>query len=317
MCNGFLPFTPSREARSSPLSVAGTSIGRKDPVNEARPLLGSHVSVAGGLASAFERAERIACTTMQIFVKNANRWSASALGEGDVDRFRLAASRSPVRPVVAHAAYLINLCAVKENVLKKSRAALADELTRCGALGIHALVFHPGAHMGAGITPGLRRIVESLNTVHAQTPGVKTLTTIETTAGQGTTLGNTFEQIAEIIAGVEQPERMAVCMDTCHLFAAGYPIHTADGWTDVMKAFDATVGIARLAVVHVNDSRKPFGSRLDRHEQIGKGMIGLEGFRSLMNDPRLSSVPKILETEKSEDMHEDVENMSRLRSLLL
>jgi deoxyribonuclease-4 len=279
-------------------------------------LLGSHVSVAGGLEAAFDRAARIGCTTMQIFVKNANRWAASALGEGEIGRFRAAAATSSVRPVVAHAAYLINLCAVKADVLEKSRNALTDELSRCGALGIHALVVHPGAHMGAGEDAGVRRIAESINHVHAQTPGVTTLTTIETTAGQGTTLGATFEQIAAIIDGVEQKERMAVCMDTCHLFAAGYAIHTPEGWRQVMERFDATVGLARLAVVHVNDSRKPFGSHLDRHEQIGKGMIGLEGFRPLMNDPRLAGVPKILETEKSEDMHEDVENMNRLRSLL-
>ncbi|MGA9118852.1 MAG: deoxyribonuclease IV [Bacteroidota bacterium] len=280
------------------------------------PVLGSHVSVAGGVSTAFERAERIGCTTMQIFVKNASRWTASALASEEVQRFRDLAAVSPVRPVVAHAAYLINMCANKTDVLKKSRAALEDELIRCESLGVSALVLHPGAHLGAGEEAGVRLIAESLNRVHDRTPDFRVLTAIETTAGQGTTLGSTFEQLAKIIDGVEQKGRMAVCMDTCHLFAAGYPIHTPEGWGEVMRQFDATVGISRLAVIHVNDSKKPFDSRRDRHEQIGKGMIGLEGFRPLMQDSRLSSIPKILETEKSEDMHEDVENMERLRSLL-
>ena len=280
------------------------------------PLLGTHVSVAGGLATAFERAAATGCTTMQIFVKNANQWAAKPIAGDDLQRFRDAAASSSVRPVIAHAAYLINLCAKNPSILKKSRAAFEDELRRCEQLGVHALVVHPGAHLGEGEEAGLRLIAESLNRIHEQTPGFRVLTTIETTAGQGTTVGYRFEHLREIIDRVEDKGRMAVCMDTCHLFAAGYPVHTPDGWDEVIRSFDTIVGLSRLAAVHTNDSKKPFGSRLDRHEQIGKGMIGLEGFRKLMNDPRFSSVPKILETEKSEDMHEDVENMQRLKSLL-
>lgn len=280
------------------------------------PLLGTHVSVAGGLATAFQRAADIGCTTMQIFVKNANQWSAKPITRDDVGRFREAAAASAVRPVIAHAAYLINLCAKNPAVLQKSRAGFEDELRRCEQLGVHALVLHPGAHLGEGEEAGLRKIAESLNAIHERTRDVKVLTTLETTAGQGTTLGYRFEHLREIIDRVEDQSRMAVCFDTCHLFAAGYPIHTPDGWNEVIRTFDDIVGLQRLAVVHTNDSKKPFGSRLDRHEQIGEGMIGLEGFRMLMTDPRFFSVPKILETEKSEDMHEDVENMRRLRSLL-
>ncbi len=279
-------------------------------------LLGTHVSVAGGLATAFGRAAATGCTTMQIFVKNANQWAAKPIAGDDIQRFRDAAASSTVRPVIAHAAYLINLCAKNPSILKKSRAAFEDELRRCEQLGVHALVVHPGAHLGEGEDAGLRLIAESLNHIHDQTPDFKVLTTIETTAGQGTTVGYRFEHLRDIIDRVEDKGRMAVCMDTCHLFAAGYPIHTPEGWNEVIRSFDSIVGLSRLAVVHTNDSKKPFGSRLDRHEHIGKGMIGLEGFRSLMNDPRFSSVPKILETEKSEDMHEDVENMQRLKSLL-
>lgn len=280
------------------------------------PLLGTHVSVSGGLQTAFERAARAGCTTMQLFVKNANQWKAKPLTDAEIGAFRAAALPSPVRPVIAHAAYLINLCAVAPGVREKSRAALEDELQRCEALGIHALVFHPGAHVGAGEEAGIRCIAESLNVIHERTRDFHVRTALETTAGQGTTLGYRFEQLRAIIDLVEDRPRMAVCMDTCHMFTAGYPIHTPEGWQAAMKEFDETIGLDRLVAVHVNDSKKAFGSRLDRHEHIGKGEIGLEGFRSLMNDPRLEQVPKILETEKSEDMHEDVENMEALRSLV-
>ncbi len=280
------------------------------------PLLGTHVSVSGGLHTAFERAARVGCTTMQLFVKNANQWKAKPLTDDEVRTFRAAAAASPVRPVIAHAAYLINLCAVAPGVIDKSRAALEDELRRCEALGLRALVFHPGSHVGAGEEAGLRCIADSLNVIHDRTRDFHVLTALETTAGQGTTLGYRFEQLRAIIDRVEDGDRMAVCMDTCHMFTAGYPIHTPEGWEAVMKEFDAILGLARLVAIHVNDSKKPFGSRLDRHEHIGKGLIGLEGFRGLMNDPRLEQVPKILETQKSEDMHEDAENMAALTSLL-
>lgn len=286
-------------------------------MNALPTLLGTHISVAGGLHTAFERASRIGCTTMQIFVKNANMWKARPASAADISRFRDAAAASPVSPVIAHAAYLINLCAAKPEVLDKSIGAFEDELRRCEELGIHALVVHPGAHVGAGEEDGMRRIAESLNEIHRRTPGFHTLSTLETTAGQGTTLGYRFEQLRRIIDLVDEKNRMAVCIDTCHVFAAGYPLHTAEGWRTTMDEFDRTIGLSRLAVIHVNDSKKPFGSRLDRHEHIGRGEIGLEGFRPLMNDPRLAAVPKILETDKSDDMHEDVENMAALRSLLL
>jgi deoxyribonuclease-4 len=268
-------------------------------------LLGPHVSVSGGLHTAFARAARIGCTAMQIFVKNASQWSAR----------ELTADEGP-GPVLAHAAYLINLCAADAGVLARSRAGLEDELRRAERLGLTALVVHPGAHLGAGEEQGIAAVAESLNRVHARTRDFQVLTALETTAGQGTTLGWRFEQLRGIIDRVEDAARMAVCLDTCHLFAAGYPVHTAAGWEETLRAFEQTVGLPRLAAVHCNDSRKPFAARRDRHEHIGKGLMGLEGFRALMNDPRLAGVPKILETEKSEDMHEDVENMNVLKSLL-
>jgi len=280
------------------------------------PLLGTHVSVSGGIHTAFERASSIGCTTMQLFVKNANRWAGKPLVAEDIQSYKSASAGARVAPVVAHAAYLINLCAVQGETLVKSRQGFEDELLRCEALGILGLVVHPGAHMGAGEEEGIRRIAESLNTVHDRTPGFRTLSILEVTAGQGTTIGSRFEHLRGIVDLLDVPERTAVCLDTCHAFAAGYDLRSASGWETMLHEFDTTIGLSRLAVIHVNDSKKELGSRKDRHEHIGKGHIGVEGFRLLMNDPRLYAVPKILETDKSEDMHEDVENMNLLRSLI-
>ncbi len=279
-------------------------------------LLGSHTSVSGGIHKAFERAASIGATTMQVFVKNASQWYGKPCTEEDVSKYHEAEAQANIRPVIAHAAYLINLCAANPAIRKKSREGFLDELRRCEMLGIKALVVHPGAHVGAGEDEGIKCIAESLNTVHEQTKDFRTLSTLETPAGQGTTLGYRFEQLRRIIDLVDEKDRVAVCIDTCHLFAAGYPVHTKEGWDATIKEFDEIVGLGRLVAVHVNDSMKPFGSKLDRHEHIGKGVMGLEGFRAMMNDERLVNVPKILETDKSEDLHEDVENMRVLRSLI-
>jgi len=279
-------------------------------------LIGTHVSVSGGLHRACERGTRIGCTTMQVFTKNSNQWEGKPFADEDIQSYKTAQAKSSIAPVVAHAAYLINLCAVNSAVLEKSRHALEDELRRCEVLGLQGLVFHPGAHMGRGEEGGIRLIAESINAVHERTAGFRTLTILETTAGQGSALGYRFEHLRGIVDRVNQQHRMAVCIDTCHLFAAGYPIHTKEGWEGTIMDFDQIIGLHRLAVVHVNDSRKEFGSRVDRHEHIGKGYIGKDGFRMLMNDSRFDRIPKILETDKSEDMHEDVENMAILRSLV-
>lgn len=280
------------------------------------PFLGAHMSISGGVHTAFTRGTSIGCMTMQVFVKNNNQWQGRALTGEDIKNYKTEESKASIAPVVAHAAYLINLCAPDKSILKKSRAAFADELTRCESLGIKALIFHPGAHLGTGEGDGIKRVAESLNIAHDQTAGSHVLSAIESTAGQGSTLGYRFEHLRSIIDLVEERERMAVCLDTCHLFAAGYHIGTESGWEDTLKAFDDIVGLNRLVAVHVNDSKKEFGSRVDRHEHVGSGKIGLQGFRSLMNDPRLTNIPKILETPKSEDMHEDVENMTVLKSLV-
>ncbi|MBP1653742.1 MAG: apurinic endonuclease Apn1, partial [Bacteroidetes bacterium] len=281
-----------------------------------RILLGSHMSVAGGLHTAFERGTRCGCTTMQIFVKNASTWTGKPLTPDAVASYKAAEAKATIAPVIAHAAYLINLCARADDVLLRSREGLADELLRCSMLGVDGLVVHPGAHLGAGEADGLARIAESLNMIHEQLPGVASRTLLETTAGQGTTLGYRFEQLRRIMDLVDDRTRVAVCLDTCHLFAAGYPIHTEDGWERTMRELEGTVGLENVAAVHVNDSKRELGSRIDRHDHIGNGRLGETAFRMVMNDPRLRDVPKILETEKSEDMHEDIENMARLRSLV-
>jgi deoxyribonuclease IV len=279
-------------------------------------LIGTHVSINGGLHMACARAAAIGCTTMQVFTKNSSQWEGKPLADEDVETYKTAVGKSRIEPVFAHASYLINLCAVNPAVLHRSRDAFEDELRRCERLGFTGLILHPGAHMGTGEQEGLQRVAGSLNEVHEKTSRFQTLTILETTAGQGSSLGYRFEHLRTIVESVEHQERLAVCVDTCHLFAAGYPIHTEDGWEQTIREFDMIVGLPRLVAVHVNDSRKGLGSRVDRHEHIGKGHIGLEGFRLLMNDSRFARVPKILETEKSEDMHEDVENMAVLRSLV-
>lgn len=279
-------------------------------------LLGTHVSAAGGLRRAVERGTQIGCTAIQIFTKNNNRWEGKPLTGEDIETYKTALAESRIGPVVSHAAYLINLCAAESPLLLRSRSALEDELRRAEALGLLGCVIHPGAHMGKGMEEGIAGIAASINSVHSRTPGFRTRTTLETTAGQGSSVGHRFEQLRAIIDLVDVPERMAVCIDTCHLFAAGYPVNSATGWQETIAEFDAVIGLSRLIAVHVNDSKREFGSRVDRHEHIGKGKIGAEGFRALMRDSRFDSIPKILETEKSEDMHEDVENMAFLRSLL-
>ncbi|HTR80426.1 MAG TPA: deoxyribonuclease IV [Bacteroidota bacterium] len=279
-------------------------------------LLGAHMSISGGMYKAVERATSIGCTALQVFTKNNNQWSAKPLSDAEVENYRKKITAAGIAPVVAHDSYLINLCAVKPDILEKSRAALVDELTRCEQLGIQLLNFHPGAHGGAGEEEGIKRIIESLNIAHERTQGFKVLSVVEATAGQGTAVGYKFEHLAKIIDGVDEPHRMGVCIDTCHVFAAGYDIRTAKGYEETFGEFERIIGLDRLVAFHCNDSKKGLGSHVDRHEHIGKGMIGLEGFSLLMNDRRFARVPKILETPKSEDLHEDVENMKILKSLI-
>lgn len=273
------------------------------------------MSISGGVHTAVDRSTSIGCTALQVFTKNNNQWNGKPFTEEDIERYKEKIAAAGIAPVVSHDSYLINLCATNPDTLKKSRAAFIDELERCKQLGIPLLNFHPGSHLGAGDDEGIKRICESLNMAHNATKDYAVKSVLETTAGQGTNVGYKFEHLRAIIDGVEHPERMAVCIDTCHVFAAGYNIATETGYEETFKLFDEIIGLERLVAFHINDSKKGLGSHVDRHEHIGKGAIGLTGFRLLINDERFAHIPKILETPKSEDLHEDVENMRVLKNL--
>lgn len=279
-------------------------------------LIGAHMSTSGGLSLAFDRAQAIGITTMQIFTKNQNRWEQKPAAPEEIARWRQRQIETGIAPVVSHAAYLLNLGTPDEALWEKSVNALIDELTRAEQLGLLGVVFHPGAHMGTGEEAGIARIVAGLDRAHAATPGFQTLTLIEGTAGQGTALGYRFEHLRDMRTGARDPERIGFCLDTCHMFAAGYDLRTAEAYATTMAEFDHLAGLDNLKCFHFNDAKKPLGSRVDRHDHIGTGMLGLAAFGFILNDPRLAAVPKILETPKSDDMHEDVENLSTLRSLL-
>lgn len=293
-----------------------SKLNNRPPPTDSRVLLiGAHESIAGGIHKAFERGASVGCTTLQVFTKNNTQWYAKPLTDEDVANYKTAQRKSRIGPVAAHDCYLINLCAVDKTILKKSRETLLEEFRRCEMLGIPYLNFHPGAHMGAGEDEGIKKIVDSLNWIHERTKGFNVLSVIETTAGQGTAIGHRFEHVRAIIDGVEEADRMAVCIDTCHIFAAGYDLRTQDAYETTMREFDDIVGLKRLVAIHVNDSKKGIGSRVDRHEHIGKGAIGNEGFRLIMQDPRLRMIPKILETPKGNDLKEDRMNLAKLRRL--
>ncbi len=281
-----------------------------------KQLLGAHVSIAGGVSTAIDRAEKLGFTAIQIFTKNSNRWFAKPLDAEEIENFKTKLGKSNIKFVVAHDSYLINLCAKNEEILKRSRNAFVDELWRCDQLGIPYLNFHPGSHTGRGEEEGLKVIAESINIAHEKTAEFKVSSMLELTAGQGTALGYRFEQIDRIIELVDDKKRMSVCIDTAHIFAADYDIRTVESYNKVMKQFNDIIGLYRLKCFHINDSKKKLGSKVDRHERIGKGFIGLEGFANIMNDKRLIKIPKILETPKGKEQLEDLENIKVLKSLI-
>ena len=279
-------------------------------------LLGAHTSTAGGVYTAIERAMKMKFTAMQVFTKNNNRWNAKPLEKDEIKKFKELLKNSDIKFVLTHSSYLINLCSNNKVVLNKSRNAFIDELKRCELLGIPHLNFHPGSHGGQGEKDGIKIIAESLNICHEKTKNCKVTSMLEATAGQGTTLGYQFEQLQEIIDLVEDKKRMTVCIDTAHIFAAGYNIRDSKEYKKVIKGFDNIIGLNRLKCFHMNDSKKELGSRVDRHEHIGKGFIGKEGFANIMNDKKLEKIPKILETPKGKEMKEDVKNLKTLLSLI-
>lgn len=280
-------------------------------------LLGAHSSISGGYHKAIERADKIGCNVTQIFTKNTNQWKSRNVTIEDVNLFKNTIKNSKIKHIIAHDSYLINLCAKDKDILKKSREAFIDELKVCELLEIEHLNFHPGAHSGQGEDEGIKIIAESINLAHYSTKNSKVRTMLETTAGQGTNIGYKFEHLRKIMDLVEDKQRLSVCIDTCHIFAAGYNISNENEYHKTFEDFDEIVGLKYLKAFHINDSKKPLGSRVDRHEHIGKGFIGLEGFKLLMNDSRFNKIPKILETPKGLEMKEDIVNMKLLLSLIV
>ncbi len=278
--------------------------------------LGAHESIAGGLHRAVERGLKAGCESLQIWTKNSRQWDAPPLDDTAITLFREAVNDVGLRPVVAHAAYLINIASPDLQLNRRSVASLIQELERCEALEIPYLILHPGAHTGAGTDNGLAQAVRGLSEVHTALPGYRARILLETTAGQGTTLGGTFEELAHLLDRTQGGERLGICLDTCHVFAAGYDVRTVEGYEGMMAALDHAIGLERLAVIHLNDSQQPLGSRRDRHEHIGDGHLGAAAFARLLRDQRLDGLTGILETPKSEDLCEDRENLARLRSMV-
>lgn len=274
------------------------------------------MSIAGGIERAVERAVRVQATALQVFVKSSNQWAARPFAEGEAERFRAAAAEAGLdRFTLAHTSYLINIASPDDTLWRRSIDALAVEIERCGVLGIPFLVLHPGSHVGSGEEAGLARAAKGLDEALLPAPdGVQVL--LETTAGQGTNLGCRFEHLARILEEARCTDRLGVCLDTCHVLAAGYEIRDARSYRKTLRDLDRAVGLDRLHGIHVNDSKTGLGSRKDRHEHIGRGHLGTEPFRLLLNDRRLRGIPMVLETPKGEDLAEDRENLSTLRGLV-
>jgi deoxyribonuclease-4 len=263
------------------------------------PLYGSHLSIAGGYYKAVRAAADYGMDCVQIFTKNNNQWRAKPLSAEDIQLFKAAIEETGIRQPISHDSYLINLGTQDPELWKKSVEALIVEIERAAALGIANVVAHPGAHVGSGEESGLARIAEGLDLVLEATKQLATNVALETTAGQGSNLGYRFEHLASIIERCAFPDRLTVCLDTCHVFAAGYELAPKKKYEATWKEFDQVIGLERLVALHLNDSKKPFGSRVDRHEHIGKGHLGLEPFQLLVNDRRFKNLPMYLETDKA------------------
>ncbi len=276
--------------------------------------LGAHMSIAGGFDKAVERAKAVDSDALQIFTKNQNQWRARPIADDEVVRFKAALEEHQIGPVVAHDSYLINLASPKDELWEKSIAAFREELERCELLGIPFLVTHPGSHTGSGTEAGIARVIEALDRIHTDMPGLTVRTLLETTAGQGSNLGSAFEELQQMIEGVRQPERIAVCFDTCHVFVAGYDVSTPEAYAETMDTFDRLIGIDRIEAFHFNDAKQPLGSKKDRHHLISHGCIGIGGFWNFINDERLCGKPALLETEKGDDLAEDRDAIALLRA---
>ncbi|NUP88359.1 MAG: deoxyribonuclease IV [Candidatus Sumerlaeia bacterium] len=278
--------------------------------------VGTHVSIAGGVELAPHRGRLLGCSAIQIFTKSNRQWSGPGISDASARLFCEAVKECRIDAAFAHSTYLINLAAVDRGYAEKSMRALADEIERCELLGLPGIVLHPGMHMGAGEQAGIAAIAKNLREVLRRTGGCRAAVFLENVAGQGTALGRTFEELAVMRDRAEGGARVAFCFDTCHALAAGYDITTETGWRETMERWDAAIGVEHIRAVHLNDSKRPRSSRVDRHEHIGRGHVGLAGFRALLRDARFARVPKVLETPKRDDGFEDRANLSVLRELI-
>ncbi len=282
------------------------------------PLFGSHLSIAGGYYKAAVKAAELGFDTVQIFTKNNNRWEGKELTDEDCRRFREAVAEGGLVLPCSHDSYLINLASPKQELWNKSVDALTIELERAEALGLEGVVMHPGSFVDDTEQGGLKRIVRGIDEIHRRISGIHCKLWLETTAGQGTNLGHRFEHLAQILEDVKEADRLGVCVDTCHIFAAGYPLVSKEDYNATFEEFDELIGLEKICSFHLNDSKKPLGSRVDRHEHIGEGELGLEPFRHLVNDPRFDQLPMYLETKKEKrgDVEMDSVNLSVLKSLI-
>lgn len=282
------------------------------------PLLGAHMSVAGGIYKAAEESEAHLCQTVQVFTKNASQWKGKPLSQEDIDNFRRAARKANLKHNLSHNSYLINLASPDDEMFAKSIDAFVDEMQRAEQLELDYLVAHPGSHLKTGEEAGISRIANGLDEIHRRCPDFKVMILLEITAGQGTNLGCKFEHMAGILKLVKHAEKLGICFDTCHAFAAGYPLFPKADYDATWQEFDTLIGIKKLKAFHLNDSKKGLGSRVDRHEHIGKGALGLEPFRLILNDPRFASLPMVLETPKEEGDNHDMDgvNLTVLRNLI-
>jgi deoxyribonuclease IV len=281
-----------------------------------RPLLGAHVSIAGGVSQALGRGSQIGCQCIQIFTRSSRQWAAKPYPAEEVAAFKQARKESGIQMVVAHDSYLVNLGAPEEKLRKKSIEAFIDELNRCEALEVPYLISHPGAHMGSGEAAGIRTIAQSVDQAHRACGGYKVKVALEITAGQGSVLGSRFEQMGRIFDAVKENERLRLCFDTEHAFAAGYDLRSEEGYQQALAELDRYIGLQRLVAFHINDSMKPLNSHVDRHEHIGKGHLGLEPFQRLVNDPRFAGIPMCLETEPGPDMQAIAADLRQLEKLV-
>lgn len=280
------------------------------------PRFGAHMSIAGGPAKALRRGQSIGCETIQMFTRSSNRWDSRDLSTEEIADFHQARQETGIHPIVAHSSYLINLASPDEALWQRSLGALIIELRRCEQLGIRDYVLHPGSHKGTDEAQGLQRVAEALTRALEETAGAEVTVLLETTAGQGDSLGCRFEHLAWLLGAASPRERLGVCLDTAHVLAAGYEYRDAATYAAMWQQFDAIIGREALRAIHVNDSKRDVGSQVDRHEQLGEGFVGIEALRLLVNDRSLWHLPMILETPKGPDMAEDIANLSLLRSLV-